>query len=103
MFYIIPTENNAPLSKVRAVISNPFPEQLEDGGFYAEMLPKAETPEGMHPVLMVNNEIREIWYAYEAIPEPPKPENTLAVKLLENTNYLIDLDYRLSLIEMDLS
>lgn len=72
-----------------------FPEQMTDTGFYADSLPRADTPEGMYPVLLATLDTHQLYYNYEALPDPIIPENPSEDQTLDNTRCLINVDYRL--------
>lgn len=95
---------------VKVIITNAFPEQEVNGGFYVDYLPTANTPEGMYPVLMFKKDTQELFYNYEAIPLPPEPTPSiydqvaeLRLKLDEaNASNLLALDALASTFELTL-
>ncbi|WP_055108949.1 hypothetical protein [Paenibacillus ihumii] len=68
------------IAKVKAIIHNPYPEQIEENGLHVESLPISETPEGMYPVLMINLSTGEMFYNYEVLPVQI-PDNEIADKV----------------------
>ncbi|NWL89552.1 hypothetical protein DMN77_18550 [Paenibacillus sp. 79R4] len=68
---------------VTTIISNPSSEQMVENGFFVDDIPRANAPDGMRPVPMVNIETSELYYDYEVIPDITLPENALALKIAE--------------------
>ncbi|NWL87032.1 hypothetical protein DMN77_05395 [Paenibacillus sp. 79R4] len=69
------------VGRVKAIIINPYEEQMEDTGIFVDDIPVAESIEGFYPVLMARIETREPFYNYEVLSDPPIQEITLAEKV----------------------
>lgn len=60
-----------------------------------ELLPVAEVMEGKIAVLRANKTTKIVYYIYIDIPHPERP-----TELEELSNYVLDVDFRVMMIEM---
>lgn len=88
--YILIDEN---IGRVRAIYHNPWPMlDVEDPiGIYVERIPSAQSQEGFYPVLMVNLETKELYYNYEALPEPLATRDEIAEQVGELKQAIAEL------------
>lgn len=79
-------------------------EELNETGILVETLTNPNAGEYQSSILHVNPITKETWYEYIDIPKPPEQIQADKLEQLENqtAEYMVDLDFRLSNIELGL-
>lgn len=80
-YYCLYKEMNDLIGRVSVLIINPYPEKIVGEGLLVDEIPNAETPDDMYPRLMMNLDTNELFYNYEALPDPSIPDEMLADKV----------------------
>lgn len=85
-------------------LQNPFPETIPEiyksSGIVVDELPPKVEIDGKSTMLHCNPVTKELWYEYEDV---QKSEGQLLLEEMDlQTNYVLDLDFRLSKIELGL-